>query len=952
MLGFITTLPSSGINYYPKVFGGLTVLATWGTNADGTGSSPSNFTSASQVFILTRANAFINSSWTVSGAGSYVQVGNGVSAVNFNFGASGSFTGTIYVQNNGTLSWRFAAAPVLGTLSAGSTVNYSGDTAQQIAAASYYNLTLSGASTTRIKTVNGNISISNVLNVQSSNTLELGTNRVLSVSSPVTGTGTITTSSTHASPIPSNITWEPFIFYGASSPQTIVDGVYSDLQLGGAGSIIKSLGGNITVGGVLRINSSKELSLGGYTLTLNGTIHATSTGTIRGSPQSSIIIGPSSSAADAGSLLMSQTNDETRSLFSLTISRNTGANALIIGNPLRIIRSVNITNGTLNGNGNVTFVSSSASTSAQLSTVTGTGAVSGNFTVQRYIDGRDVNIASRWRFLASPVLTSNGIDDNWQQQIFITGPGTGGSICPTLTANSNGFDRTSTNNPSFFYWNTLNLSWTSIANTTNTNLTPGHGYLVSVKGARTQGCSLITGNAVYNPDDVVLSATGTLITGNVSAATTANLGEYALIGNPYQATINWESGAIDRGNSGPTIYAFNHTIGQDGAYGTFNNGIGTNGVTQYISPGTAFWVECTDSEDDAFVLFREGAKVSDSAGFALFKSATNLNLLRIKLKKNTGINQHLDEVVFASESGCSWNYKPTEDAKKMSAGTIGLGLNLPGSPVKYAICRVPGFDTVNNRVNLELYASVNTAYSFDFVTSGLFTNSYRIWLTDTYRGIIHDVSVNPSYSFITTDSSSFLPSRFYITIAPSVIALPVNLIAFSGNHTLEGNKLHWMVANEINLSHYEIERSENNRDFIRTGTVQSNGLLVLTGAYSYTDISDFAKEGNPAYYRLKIVDKDGGFTYSPNRLISNVVALQGRDELKVFPVPARNKLYFSNHLNSSEQEKVRVTDISGKNFVFSAEHDLNGYHIDISDLAAGVYLFQTPSGKGVKFIKE
>src|ERR1043166_3298361 len=67
--------------YYSKASGDLHQLIPWGTNADGTGTQPPNFTMASRVYVITNTSlATIGAAWTVSGAGSKVQLGDGISA--------------------------------------------------------------------------------------------------------------------------------------------------------------------------------------------------------------------------------------------------------------------------------------------------------------------------------------------------------------------------------------------------------------------------------------------------------------------------------------------------------------------------------------------------------------------------------------------------------------------------------------------------------------------------------------------------------------------------------------------------------------------------------------------------------------------------------------------------------------------------------------------------------
>ena len=92
------------ITYYSNPTGNLNTLATWGTNPDGKGSVPSNFTGNNHIFnIRNNAAPTIVASWTVSGTGSRVTVGDGTNACTFTVGGSYVFTSDCDVSNLGVL---------------------------------------------------------------------------------------------------------------------------------------------------------------------------------------------------------------------------------------------------------------------------------------------------------------------------------------------------------------------------------------------------------------------------------------------------------------------------------------------------------------------------------------------------------------------------------------------------------------------------------------------------------------------------------------------------------------------------------------------------------------------------------------------------------------------------------------------------------------------------------
>lgn len=94
-------------------------------------------------------------------------------------------------------------------------------------------------------------------------------------------------------------------------------------------------------------------------------------------------------------------------------------------------------------------------------------------------------------------------------------------------------------------------------------------------------------------------------------------------------------------------------------------------------------------------------------------------------------------------------------------------------------------------------------------------------------------------------------------------ALPVTLIAFEAKTQSCTAMISWKSGTESDFSHYLVERSSDGGTFSSLGQpVQAKG----TGStYSYTDVSPL-KGSN--YYRLKMVDVDGKYSYSNVRKVN------------------------------------------------------------------------------------
>ena len=86
--------------------------------------------------------------------------------------------------------------------------------------------------------------------------------------------------------------------------------------------------------------------------------------------------------------------------------------------------------------------------------------------------------------------------------------------------------------------------------------------------------------------------------------------------------------------------------------------------------------------------------------------------------------------------------------------------------------------------------------------------------------------------------------------------LPVNITNLKAYQKNTSIQVEWNTQNEINMSNYEVEKSNDGSRFRKAGTIIATGLSM----YNWFDVSPM--NGNN-YYRLKMIDKDGSFKYSP-----------------------------------------------------------------------------------------
>ena len=88
--------------------------------------------------------------------------------------------------------------------------------------------------------------------------------------------------------------------------------------------------------------------------------------------------------------------------------------------------------------------------------------------------------------------------------------------------------------------------------------------------------------------------------------------------------------------------------------------------------------------------------------------------------------------------------------------------------------------------------------------------------------------------------------------------LPVSLTNFTAKKNNKSIDLTWITEQESNMSHYDIQRSSDGRNFATIQSIQSRNSVSRT---NYT-LADAKPLNGVSYYRLKMIETDGSSSYS------------------------------------------------------------------------------------------
>jgi uncharacterized repeat protein (TIGR01451 family) len=230
-------------------------------------------------------------------------------------------------------------------------------------------------------------------------------------------------------------------------------------------------------------------------------------------------------------------------------------------------------------------------------------------------------------------------------------------------------------------------------------------------------------------------------------------------------------------------------------------------------------------------------------------------------------------------------------------------------------------------------SSINAAKSIGFISFKIKPQS------NLTAGTIITNKANTYYNYRAAQSSTST------TIIKAVVT-PLKMMSYElrmmNDKTIE-NK--WQTANEVNVSHFNIQRSINGKEFITIGKVSS-------GKSSYEFIDNKLPITNDKLtlsYRLEVVDKDGKMQYSEVRQLSM------RNEqlaINVFPNPAKDVIT----IESKEAKELQIIDYLGriiidKKIIFNQPTIIN-----VQGFLKGVYVVKMVMNNNTtlfeKFIKQ
>ncbi|MDO7884562.1 IPT/TIG domain-containing protein [Hymenobacter cheonanensis] len=177
-------------------------------------------------------------------------------------------------------------------------------------------------------------------------------------------------------------------------------------------------------------------------------------------------------------------------------------------------------------------------------------------------------------------------------------------------------------------------------------------------------------------------------------------------------------------------------------------------------------------------------------------------------------------------------------------------------------------------------------------------------------------------------------SEFYLT--GSSVPLPVELVDFTAQAKGQTVQLSWRTASEKNSARFEVERSLDGSSFTRIGQVAAAGSSTTPRNYELLD-AQVPAGATLLYYRLRQVDQDAKFSYSPVR----TVAVTKSASLALFPNPTTSARG-ATLTGAVPGAPVHVYDALGREVLTLAADATGKAVLELPrDVVTGVYVVRT-----------
>ena len=219
---------------------------------------------------------------------------------------------------------------------------------------------------------------------------------------------------------------------------------------------------------------------------------------------------------------------------------------------------------------------------------------------------------------------------------------------------------------------------------------------------------------------------------------------------------------------------------------------------------------------------------------------------------------------------------------------------------------------------------------------------------DSIRQYWNGWPTNADGNFLTWNADT---AAIYSNNGCTNIVAPVKLLSFTGLHNGNEITLSWRTTDEVNAKNFVVERS--------TDGINFSSIAVLAAATDGGSIKNYVTaDSHPAdgisYYRLKMVDVDGRFSYS------TIIKMNTKNGslINVYPNVATSVVNIEWNAHHAGNTMIQLFDLQGRLLSNKQILSINGFNrsqINVNSLPKAGYLIKLISDgetSTTKFFKQ
>ncbi len=229
-------------------------------------------------------------------------------------------------------------------------------------------------------------------------------------------------------------------------------------------------------------------------------------------------------------------------------------------------------------------------------------------------------------------------------------------------------------------------------------------------------------------------------------------------------------------------------------------------------------------------------------------------------------------------------------------------------------------------------------------------NYEQVKISNPILGETYTIRVVWNSTVIGSSSQSFslVKSNWLVDSPPLENSLPIEFGHINISKDLEGISLNWTTLSERNNSHFLVQRSVGSGEYREVGEVMGFGFSETERSYDFLDSYSYPKHSKISY-RIKQMDFDGSFVFSPEVEIDTGIPLQD-GLIDNYPNPISVDGTLSFELGSSSKVNIELVDTTGRlvKTLFEGDKSAGQHQLRFhrGSLPAGVYfvLMKTRTG--------